>query len=286
MPLLGAHVSAAGGVSRAIENARALSIEAMQIFGSSPRQWSVVMPSAAELTKYHEALAHEKSPRSVFLHAPYLINLASPDPLSREKSIGALVGNIQIADLLKAQGVVFHMGSSKGSGREAGIEATVAGMREVLTRTPGNVDLVMENSSGGGDKLGNSIAELGNIMRKVDSPRVKLCLDTAHAFEAGVIEHYSPEEITELLDTIESECGSVQKLVALHINDSKTPYKSNTDRHENIGNGYIGRAAFENLAHEKRLSHTTWILEVPGLDGEGPDKHNVDIVRECLHTKN
>ncbi len=155
-------------------------------------------------------------------------------------------------------------------------------MQEVLAQVPGDTWLVMENSSGGGGKLGSTASDLGTIKRLVNSPRVKVCFDTAHAFEAGVLaENVTPENVKKVFDEWDREI-SLKDLVALHVNDSKTLHNSHTDRHENLGHGHIGLKGFRALAAEKRLHHAAWILEVPGFDNEGPDKENVDILKKCF----
>jgi len=140
---------------------------------------------------------------------------------------------------------------------------------------------VIENSAGGGAKIGSSPEEIGDILARVKSPRLKVCWDTAHAFEAGRIERYDEANVGYLVDRLHKSVG-IQNVVALHVNDSKTPFNSRHDRHENLGEGYIGIDGFRALAGEKRLHHAAWILEVPGFDGEGPDKRNIEILKNCF----
>jgi endonuclease IV len=161
------------------------------------------------------------------------------------------------------------------------MERVVAGIKQVLKNVPGKTPLVIENSAAGGKKVGARPEDIGAIMKKVGSSRVKMCLDTAHIFEAGEIESYTPANIKKLLDRIDGSIG-LENLVALHANDSKTLFNSHHDRHENIGEGHIGLVGFKNLAKEKRIAHTAWLLEVPGFDGEGPDKKNVDILKKLF----
>ena len=119
------------------------------------------------------------------------------------------------------------------------------------------------------------------ILKKINSPRAKVCFDTAHAFEAGVIKYDDPKIINEIFNSWDKEVG-LKNIVAIHANDSKTAYGSHNDRHENIGEGHIGLSGFKNLAKEKRLLDKTWLLEVPGFDNLGPDKRNVDTLRSCF----
>lgn len=276
---LGAHVSAAGGVYNAITNAEALGAECIQIFGSSPRQWQVRVPSVADVKKFKELHAKSRV-RDVYLHAAYLVNLASPEAATRKKSVESLAGHLKIADALGAKGLIFHIGSGKTKDREWAVAQAVKGMREALKRAPGKTWLIMENAAGGGAKLGFDAKEMGALMRGVRSSRVKVCFDTAHAFESGIIE-YALGDIKKEFDAWEREVG-LKNIVAIHANDSKTPFGSKHDRHENVGEGYIGMKGFRALAKEKRLWDKAWILEVPGFEGTGPDKKNLARLRSCF----
>ena len=135
----------------------------------------------------------------------------------------------------------------------------------------------MENSASG-KKVGAWPEEMKIMLEGVNSNRVKICLDTAHSFESGLIEKYEPENIKTFLDYWDKEVG-LDNVIALHVNDSKTISGSHNDRHENIGDGHIGLGGFKNLAKEKRLWDKPWILEVPGFEDSGPDKKNVDILK-------
>lgn len=279
-PLLGAHVSAAGGLANAIGHAASLGAECIQIFGASPRQWDVMLPSCAEVQKFKKVRATSEV-RAVYLHAPYLPNIATPDAAMLKKSIKSLIGHLMITDMLEADGLIFHIGSGKEMPRESALAQVVTSLGEILHAVPGHVRLVIENSAGGGQKVGATSDEIGAIMRQVGSSRLYVCVDTAHAFEAGMIERYTPAGIKKYFDDWDREAG-LEKIVALHVNDSKTAFNSHHDRHENIGQGYIGLEGFRHLARETRLRHTSWILEVPGFDDKGPDKKNMDILRSCF----
>lgn len=277
-PFLGLHVSAAGGLYKAIERAEIMGAECIQIFGGSPRVWSAKIPSKDDAQKFKEA-QKQSGIKAVFLHAAYLVNLASQIPDLRAKSIQSLVTHLSIADAIDAQGLIFHMGATME--KEKGIRRTVEGVLEVLKQVPGQTNLIMEISSGGGMKLGGNLEDLGAIYKAAHSQRLKVCIDTAHTFAAGVVETYSPAEVKKLADDLDSAVG-IKNVVAFHINDSKAAAHSHVDRHENLGHGKIGLAAFKNLAKEKRFNHTAWMLEVPGMDGNGPDKANLDILKGCF----
>ncbi|MBI5420863.1 MAG: deoxyribonuclease IV [Parcubacteria group bacterium] len=279
-PNIGAHVSASGGLFRGIENAQAIGAECLQLFGASPQQWVARMPSDEDFARFREA-RKKSGIGPVFLHAAYLPNLATADHGMYEKSIKNLSEHLAIAERMGVEGLIFHVGSGKEAPKEEAIKKAVLGMKKILKVVPGKTMLIMENSAGGGQKLGSSAHEMGLMLKGVDSGRIKICIDTAHAFEAGTVEGYTKEHVKQFCDEWDKEIG-LENVVALHVNDSKTVFNSHHDRHENIGEGYIGLEGFKNIAAEKRLHNKAWILEVPGFDGNGPDKRNVDILKSCF----
>jgi len=278
-PFLGAHVSAAGGLSQSIRNAERLGAETIQIFGASPRQWNAKLPIRADIKEYKEALK-KSSVQSVYLHAAYLVNLATADRSLYEKSVENLSAHLKIAELIGAQGLIFHLGSDTGLDRNSSLRRVISGMKLVLKNVPGKSMLLMENSSGGGRKVGASPEEIGELLKGVPSRRIGVCLDTAHAYEAGEIS-YTPKSIRDFLKKWRTHIG-LRNLVVIHANDSRTPFASGIDRHENIGRGHIGLKGFRNLAREKNLWNADWILEVPGFANDGPDRQNLSILRNCF----
>lgn len=280
MPLIGAHVSTQGGLFRAFENAKHIGADAIQIFGSSPQQWAVRMPNKTDIKKFKTD--HEESGSiPVFLHASYLANLASPNEITRANAFQSLTGHLKIAEMISAIGLIFHIGSGKDQPKAEAMKLVIEGCRKILENVPGHCQLILENSSAGGAKLGATAQEVGEILKRIGSPRAKVCFDTAHAFEAGVAKYDSPETIRNVFNEWNREV-SLENIVAIHANDSKTAFASHNDRHENIGKGYIGLNGFKNLAQEKRLYKIPWLLEVPGFDNFGPDKKNVDILKNCF----
>src|SRR3989338_1359007 len=198
-PRIGGHVSAAGGIERCIENGEKIGAACIQIFGASPRQWQVSVPTEEHIHAYHEALK-KSAIEAVYLHAPYLVNLASPEKEMRKKSIHLLSEHFSIAQALRARGVIFHIGSGKELTKERAMAYVKEALCEVLTAVKGKSTLIIENAAGGGQKIGSSIDEIADIIRSVSSPRLEVCFDTAHAFEAGIIDEYSPEKIHALFD--------------------------------------------------------------------------------------
>ncbi|MFA5173073.1 MAG: deoxyribonuclease IV [Candidatus Paceibacterota bacterium] len=274
---IGAHISVAGGFYRGVENAQKIGADCFQIFGASPRKWQAKIPSSAEIEKYERALK-ESGLGPVFLHSAYLVNLASPIPDLRKKSVASLSAHLKITEALGAFGLVFHVGSSQKMAKEKGIDFIVSGIKEVLKNVKGKSKLILENDAGGGGKVGG-LEEISAIIKKVKSARVQVCFDTAHAFESGMIKEYSPVEIKTFFSVWDKKIG-LEKIALIHANDSKTAADSHHDRHENIGEGKIGLSGFKNLAQVSHFRNIPWILEVPGFDNLGPDKKNIGILRE------
>ncbi len=279
-PKIGAHVSVAGGLANGIHNAKRIGAECIQIFGASPRQWRTSERSEEEAQEF-KLLREKESIGEVFLHGAYLVNLASPDSELRHKSEKNLAQHLKIAEAIGANGLIFHIGSGKEMPKEDAFKIVVDAMKRVLESVNGTTQLVIENSAGGGQKIGADPEDIGELISRINSPRVRVCWDTAHAFEAGVIEHHNEKDVSALITRLDNGFG-LKNLAALHINDSKTPFNSRHDRHENLGQGHIGMDGFRILAHEKRLWSAAWILEVPGFDNMGPDEKNIQLLKACF----
>lgn len=277
--LIGAHVSAAGGLSNAVANAQTIGVNCLQIFGASPRQWTAKQPSPEEIKKYQAALS-AAGLGPVFLHAAYLVNLGSPNSNLRKKSVESLTAHLKITNAIGAEGLIFHVGSSKGTPPEKAVKFIIEGVKQVLKNIPGNSKLILENDAGGGAKVGD-LKQIGQIIKTVKSSRLGVCYDTAHGFESGLINEYTPAKIKTFLKEFDRLIG-LKHLIALHVNDSKTAAGSHHDRHANIGEGFIGLAGFRHLAKVPALRRLPWILEVPGFDGNGPDQKNIDILKKLF----
>jgi len=275
---LGAHVRASGGVWKAIDNGVALGAEAIQFFAGSPRTWKPTLYKEADAARFREKRA-ASAIRFVVIHTIYLVNLASTNSDFYEKSVDALVGAVAAAEQLGAEAIVTHIGSHQGAGFAAGLQRVQAALRKALVQCGDtNVRLLLENTAGGGDTIGRSFADLGAVIAAVDGdPRVGLCLDTAHVFEAGY-DISTPQGLAETIEALAAEVGR-ERLVMLHLNDSKTPLGSNSDRHENIGYGQIGREAFAAIVNHPAFADLPGITEVPGFSGDGPDLQNMEILR-------
>lgn len=273
---LGAHVG--GGLTSAIENTIVIGGNCLQIFAGSPRMWARSLWQEDVAKKFAE-LAIKNDLNPVYIHALYLTNLASDNSELVEKSIAALVMDMKNSAAINGAGVVLHIGSHQGRGWANSRALVIKSIEEVLSKTPDNSFLLLENSAGQNGKIG-SLVELSDILNAIDSPRLKVCLDTAHAFEAG----YNFTTI-QGLDIWLKEIGntiSFEKIELLHLNDSKTPLGSGRDNHQNIGDGYIGSDGLKRLINHPKLAKLPLILEVPGLEGMGPDKENIDRVKSLL----
>ena len=272
---LGAHVSAAGGVEKAVDRAQELGAEAIQIFVSSPRAWAFKPPTEAQVLAFRErSEATGVSP--TFFHGSYLVNVGGDPDLVR-KSVDLLADNMRVAGQLGAAGVIFHGGSHKGVGFDAILGQAAAALREVLSRSPNDVWLIIENCAGMGSQIGASFSEISYLMGAIGDPRVMVCLDTQHCFAAGY-NIADPGSVDGVMEEFDREIG-LNRLVAVHANDSKVQFGSGVDRHENIGEGYIGVEGFEVIMGHPVFRDVPFFLEVPGFDNKGPDKENLDRLK-------
>jgi len=274
---VGAHVSTQGGLERAIDRAQAMGAETIQIFGGPPQMWRRRAYPDDETAAFRDkAAAADIAP--VFLHAIYLISLVSDDPLAVEKSQTALVADLELCPRIGAKGSIVHAGSHKGAGFEAILERAAAAVRRILAATPKDSWLILENSAGMGGSVGAHFRELGTMIREVGDDRVKVCLDTQHAFAMGY-DLASKDGLAAMVAEFKREIG-LDRLVACHANDSKVPLGGVRDRHENIGEGRIGREGLRQVMSHPAFAETPFIIEVPGFGNLGPDKRNLDILKE------
>jgi deoxyribonuclease-4 len=277
MVRVGAHIKTAGGPLTCFQRALDMGAETMQIFLTPPQQWrsSKVEPEVA--AEFRARLAD--SPISpVFVHGVYLINLATADKTMLLRSTSNLKSAMRTCGEMNIQGVIFHLGSHKGMGLDAVFEQICTAITEILRETPEQVQLVLENSAGAGANIGSKWADLGRIIRRVGSDRVRVCLDTQHAYAEGY-DIASAEGLALAMEEFQREVGW-DRLVAVHANDSKVELGKERDRHENIGYGLIGRDGFARIMAHPAFKDLPFILEVPGMDNTGPDKPNLDALKE------
>ena len=245
--LFGAHVSAAGGISKAIDRIEEIGGNAVQVFTQSPRMWRPTEHALEEVARFR-ARRRQARVKAVSCHALYLVNLASRDEAVRENSLAALRATMQTADAIGAEAVVFHVGSHLGFGFDEAIELVVPALRELLELTSDDLWLCMENAAGAGGTVGRSVAELEALADAVDRhPRLGVCIDSCHWWASGV-DVSDPDALDRALLDLDERIG-LDRLRLLHVNDSQTPLGSNRDRHELVGEGLIGDGLAVFLGH-------------------------------------
>ena len=272
--LLGGHCN--GGIKKALENAHSFGMDAVQLFSHSPRAWRYPEHDPADLKRFREQRA-ELGIGAVSIHALYLINLASPKDDFYVKSVATLRSTVDTACAIGAEAVVFHVGSHLGSGFEAAVERVVPALHAVLEHCNDTTWLCMENAAGTGDTVGRSLQELAALYDAAGRhPRLGVCLDSCHLYASGV-DVTDRGALDATLAELDDSIG-LDRLRALHVNDSKTPLGSNRDRHDNIGDGLIGEKlgvvnrvcelvhAVDTDSTARRLT-IPWLLEV-NLSGE------------------
>lgn len=280
-PLLGAHISTAGGCGKAIDRALSLGCTAMQIFVKNNMQWF------AQPLEAKEASAFCNHPRrgellSVFGHCGYLINLAAVNPDFRARSLRALREELVRAEQLQLPFLVLHPGAHMGAGIEAGLEKVVDGINTVFAQVPEvRTRIALEITAGQGTCLGHRFEQLAAILSAVREPgRLCVCLDTAHLFAAGY-DLSTRAAVRETFAQFDKIVG-YERLVALHLNDSKTAHGSRVDRHEHIGKGKIGLEAFRYLMRGPRFQSIPKVLETPKGKEMLEDAVNLQTLRALL----
>jgi len=271
-------MSSAGGIYTAIDRIEAVGGNCVQVFTQSPRMWKATAHKPEAIEKFRERRAEAKV-RGVVCHALYLINLASEQ--FREKSVTALRATLDTAEAIEADAVIFHVGSHLGAGFDSAVESVTGAVAEVLDGYDGRARLAMENSAGPGGTIGRSISELATLMDALDrDPRLGICLDSCHLFASGY-DVRDPAAVADLVAEVDETVG-LDRLVALHVNDSATPLGSNRDRHANILEGEIGEGLGAFLAHPA-FQELGAYLEVPGT-GDGVNKKEMKKLR-ALHKR-
>jgi deoxyribonuclease IV len=273
--LFGAHVG--GGVKAAPERAQAIGADALQLFVQSPRAWRFPDHDPTVLAGYPER-AREAGIRSTLVHAIYLCNFASPDDVIYDKSVATLRSTVDAACAIEADGVVFHVGSHLGAGFDAGLDRVEPALEQVLDRCSDRTWLLVENAAGTGATIGRSLEELATIVDRLDRhPRLGVCLDSCHLWASGY-DVTDPAALDALLDEFDRVIG-LDRLRALHVNDSQTPLGSNRDRHANVGEGLIGNKLSVFLGNP-RLQELPAVVETEGQTGKGPDVHEIETLRK------
>ena len=280
-PLLGAHMSIAGGIGNALLLGAKVQCDAIQIFTKSSRQWACKPYSQEEIAQYRE---NQKTTgiKKVIAHDSYLLNLGSPDAVLRQRSILAFIDEMEHCELLGISNLIAHPGSHVGSGEDQGIKTIATSLNEVHQACPGyEVKVTLEITAGQGSNLGYRFEHIARMLDATrESERLQVCFDTEHAFAAGydirTREGYE-RSFSEFDETI-----GIERLAAFHLNDSKKEFNSRVDRHEHIGQGRIGLDAFRLLMNDKRFWGVPMCLETPkGLD-LAEDRQNLGLLRSLF----
>ena len=261
--LLGAHVSSAGGTPQAPARAKAIGATAMQMFSKMANRWAERVCLDEECAAFRTALA-DTDVRVTVAHDSYLINLASPDPELRAKSLESFVAELQRCEALGLDYLVSHPGNYMDD-RAAGLARNADAITTALERVPGSTTVLMESTSGGGTALGATFEELAELIERVGPAvrhRIGVCVDTCHIYSAGYDLVGDFEGVWARFD----DTIGLARLRVLHLNDSKTPFGSRRDRHELIGEGSLGEAPFRAIMTDERFAEVAKIIETPKLD--------------------
>lgn len=269
-------MSIAGGVDRAIERGAELGCETVQIFTKNATRWKGRALREEEVVAFREK-KDASGIDPVFAHGSYLINLASPDGVLWERSLEALVDELERCVRLGLPYLVLHPGSHKGAGVEAGLGRVVEAIDAVCRRVEGVV-VLLENTAGQGTALGVRWEEWAWVLDRVQWPeRVGFCFDTSHAHAAGY-DLRTPEGYEAVWGRIEELVG-VDRVRVVHLNDAARPLGSRVDRHTHIGQGELGLEPFHRLLHDPRLADRPMVLETPKGDGNEADRENLRVLR-------
>ena len=273
--ILGAHIGIADGLAKAVRAGRLIGCESIQIFAKSPQMWAgpPIPPAAAEEFR---AAVRTEGIQATAVHHGYLANLASPKRPMLERSRRAFVDEIQRAELLGVDGLIFHPGAHLGSGVDVGLRTIAESLRWAIAQVPeGKVRLLLENAAGQGSALCSTFEELASVIHRVDAvDRLGVTIDSCHLFACG-LDFRSEATYGRLMDQLERTLD-VSTVRAFHLNDAKAPLGSHLDRHENIGKGEIGPEGFRNLVNDPRWASTPAYLETP-LDVHGYDRYAEDL---------
>ena len=283
-PLIGAHVSIAGGVSQSPARGRQIGCDCIQIFTKSSRQWASKPYSAEEIAGFKRERA-ESGIKMVIAHDSYLLNLGAPDEKLRNRSIEGLVDELERCEALEVPFLIAHPGSHVGAGEEAGIATIAASIDQAHQSCSGfQTKIALEITAGQGSNLGYSFQQMGRIFDSVKkNERLRLCFDTEHAFAAGY----------DLRDREGYECTFAEldryiglgRLVAFHLNDSLKPLNSRVDRHEHIGKGHLGEAPFRRLLHDPRFFGIPMCLETEPGEEMKEIAEDLITLRKLLESK-
>jgi len=293
MPRLGAHLSIAGGLPRAVDRAQASRCEALQIFTKSAGQWRARPLPADEIALFRRRV-RQTGIRPVVAHNSYLINIASSNPALRAQSLAALGEELDRAEALGLDGLVMHPGSYTGGSAEGGLALIADGLRLLLEqRRRGRTRVLLEHTAGQGTNLGHRFEHLADIIDRLKgTPRVGVCLDTCHLLTAGY-DICSEDGYRATFEEFDRLIG-LRRIKLFHLNDSKKPCGSRVDRHEHIGKGCLGLEPFRRLLNDPRFAALPMLLETPKVerlesgrrtDVDPWDARNLRTLRRLIQTR-
>ncbi|MEX1219401.1 MAG: deoxyribonuclease IV [Solirubrobacterales bacterium] len=275
--LIGSHVSTAGGLAKAVSRGEDLGCSSIQIFNQSPRAWKPTNYGEEDFAAFREAMAASEV-ETVIIHAVYLINCATPEPELRAKSLASLTQALRIGDEIGAAGVVLHPGARKDAELAPAIERAGSVIGEAIADSE-SCPVLIEQMAGHKGILGHDFDEIAALTEAAGGGnRVGLCLDSCHLFVSGY-DIRTIEGINGVLDEADAKVG-LDRLKALHINDSLVPFGSKRDRHADLGEGEIGEESLALFLSEPRFDGLTATLETPGKDRKGATAEDVTFARE------
>jgi deoxyribonuclease IV len=275
--LIGAHVSPAGGLDKAIERGAEKGCQAIQIFNQSPRMWRPTAYDDDDFAAFREAM--KPSPiKAVLIHAVYLVNCASEDAEIRDKSRNSLIQSLRVGAGIGAAGVVLHPGSAKQGDVGEAIRRAGAVIKDALSESD-RCPLHLEDTAGTGGTLGRSFEELAELLNAAGGDkRLGVCLDSCHLLASGY-DIRTAAGLEETIDRFDQIVG-IKRLGSLHLNDSQTPLGSNRDRHANIGQGELGTRGCSAYLSEPRFDELPLVIETQGPERQGPTREEVQLCFE------
>lgn len=280
-PLLGAHMSIAGGVGNAFLEGKKVDCDAIQIFTKSSRQWASKPYTKEEIEQFHRN-RKETGIGAVVAHDSYLLNMGSPDAALRKRSVAAFIDELERCEVLAVTNLIAHPGAHVGAGELDGIKTIAKSLDEVHKACPGyGAKVTLEITAGQGSNLGYRFEQIANIIDAIkENDRLRVCFDTEHAFAAGY-DLRTKEGYERTFDDFDEIIG-IERLAAFHLNDSKKEFHSRVDRHEHIGRGFIGIEAFRMLMNDRRFWGLPMCLETPKGPDLKEDRENLDLLRSLI----
>ncbi|MBI2347277.1 MAG: deoxyribonuclease IV [Deltaproteobacteria bacterium] len=280
-PLLGAHMSIAGGVDKALLEGKKVDCDVIQIFTKSSRQWAAQPYTKEEIENFH-ANQKESGIVTVIAHDSYLLNLGSPDQGLRKRSVGGFIDEMERCESLSIPYLVAHPGAHVGTGEEEGIKTIARSLDEIHKACPKyHVKVALEITAGQGSNLGYRFEQIRDMIDATkESDRLRVCFDTEHAFAAGY--DIRGKDGYERTFSEFDELIGLKLLAAFHLNDSKKEFHSRVDRHEHIGKGHIGVEAFRLLMNDRRFWALPMCLETPKGPDLKEDRENLGLLRSLV----